>query len=430
MNMDRQTCLNTLRDSITFQMSLGSKELFHTNFLQWLSIVDWDRFLNLLHFLTGEKEFWWENIVFYVEASHNKGQEKIHPNNGNIEVRREHNNYDLSIYILVGYSKPRNEGEARKKWRPVFILENKVKSMPYQEQLNGYAQKAYDEWEGSHPKGQAKDWATEGITFVLLSLFDEVLFNHSRIQTENNKNIDIKWHLCNYHKLHEAISANFSNVPQSKAKAIIEDYCTFVEALHNLSQTEDWKVDHGDKYYEKIIKPAQEEVQLRISDIREKIHHERMLHILIKKLQTSTILKGRCEHWNKEKEFKDPKGKKHYNTGIVFYETAFSRGSGATQVFIIINDVYRLMIQLQGNQYRRCVILHPIKKNKGKKMERICDGISKIIWNGFKPSCQYGDLFKYDYELIPNWTIEDVLNKLVGDIEKIIDNLDVLKNLK
>lgn len=430
MNMDRQTCLNTLRDSITFQMSLGSKELFHTNFLQWLSIVDWDRFLNLLHFLTGEKEFWWENIVCDVEASHNKGQEKFQPNNGNIEVRREHNNYDLSIYILVGYSKPRNEGEARKKWRPVLILENKVKSMPYQEQLDGYAQKAYDEWERSHPKGKAKDWVKEGITFVLLSLFDEVNFNQSRIQTGSNKNIDIAWYLCNYQKLHEAISANFNSVRQPMVKDIINGYCTFIEALHNLSQSDDWEVDSGDKYHDKMIKPAEEEVHLRIADIREKIHHERMLKILIDKLQTSTILKGRCEHWNKEKEFKDPKGKKHYNTGIVFYETAFSRGSGATQVFVIINDVYRLMIQLQGNQYRRCVILHPIKKNKDKKMERICDGLSKIIWNGFKPSCQYGDLFKYDYELIPNWTIEDVLNKLVGDIEKIIDNLDDLKKLR
>lgn len=428
--MDKKECIQTLHNSITFQMSLGSKELFHTNFLQWLSNVDWNRFLSLLHSLTGENEFWWEKQICNVEAIPGNGPKPFHPDNGNIEVRREHNNYDLSIYILVGYSKPRNEGEARKKWRPVLILENKVKSMPYQEQLDGYAQKAYDEWEGSHPKGQAKDWATEGITFVLLSLFDEVLFNHSRIQTENNKNINIKWHLCNYLKLSKAISANFNSVRQPMVKDIINDYCTFIEALHNLSQSGDWKVGSGDKYHDKMIKPAEEEVQLRIADIREKIHHERMLKILIDKLQTSTILKGRCEHWNKEKEFKDPKGKKHYNTGIVFYETAFSRGSGATQVFVTINDVYRLMIQLQGNQYRRCVILHPIKKNKGKKMERICDGLSKIIWNGFKPSCQYGDLFKYDYGPIPNGTIENVLNMLVGDIEKIIDNLDNLKNLR
>lgn len=426
--MDKKECIQTLHNSITFQMSLGSKELFHTNFLQWLSIVDWNRFLSLLHSLTGENEFWWEKQICNVEAIPGNGPKPFHPDNENIEVRREHNNYDLSIYILVGYSKPRNEGEARKKWRPVLILENKVKSMPYQEQLDGYAQKAYDEWEGSHPKGQAKDWATEGITFVLLSLFDEVNFNPSHITTISGGNISVTWTKRNYSEVSSCIHDSFKGLT-GRGTCIIDDYCTFLKALHNLSQSDDWNVSSKDNYYDKMIKPAEEEVHLRIADIREKIHHERMLKILIDKLQTSTILKGRCEHWNKEKEFKGPKGKKHYNTGVVFYETDFSRGRGATQVFVIVNDVYRLMIQLQNNQYRRCVILHPTEEDIDNKFKRICDGLNKI-WSGYARGKSFGKFFNYQYITITDKTVNDILDDVVCDLKAIFSNMEHLKNLR
>ena len=102
--------LKTLQDSTMFHMSLGSKELFHSNFLHWISIVNWNAFLNIMHGLTDVEKFWWED--------------KYCPDKNNLEVRRESQNFDLSIYILI------EEKEEKQKWIPVLVLENKVKSIP------------------------------------------------------------------------------------------------------------------------------------------------------------------------------------------------------------------------------------------------------------------------------------------------------------
>lgn len=410
--MSRQQCLNTLRNSITFQMSLGSKELFHTNFLEWLSIINWDCFLNVLHSLVGVNCFWWEKTY--------------RPSNNNIEVRREYHHYDLSIYILVENTKPHNGNLPNPKWRPVFILENKVKSIPYQFQLDNYARKAFDEWEQSYPKKQQIDsWTQKGITFVLLTLIDQISINSTPICSKRIGNVTAKWNECNYQNLSNAVSSEFSKL-NGKEKNIIDDYCTYICALHDLSQTSEWGVNLNDMYQCKIINTLPEEKKLRIADIVEKVHHERMLKILEHKLQQSANLKGNCEHWNKEKEFKG----KHYNTGIAFYETAFSHGTGVTQVTIIVNDVYRLMIQLQGSQYRRCVILHSYKRGIGNRMKRVCDGLN-LIWKDYNPQNKYGNLFKYQHELITAQdTVEDILNKMVQDLDNIYTNWANLKNLR
>lgn len=432
-NMIREDCLKALRDSITFQMSLGSKELFHTNFLEWLSVIDWDCFLKVMHKLAGTGEndsFWWvkENCPIEVVGINDRS---FHPENGNIIIRREYNHYDLSIYILAGYTNPRKDGVPKPKWRPVLILENKVKSMPYQEQLNQYAQKAFGEWEQSYPKKKPIDsWEEKGVTFVLLTLFDETSFIQSKVGSNGQCKHDITWHKSNYQTLSDAISDAFKGLSSNpKAQVIIDDYCIFSKALHDLSKTVRWLVFGTDSYLDKIIKAEPEETLLRIADIREKVHHERMLRILVDKLEQSETLKGKHEHWNKEKEFKDPKGEKSYNTGIVFYETAFSRGTGATQVFVIINDDYRLMIQLQNNQYRRCLILHPTEEDIDNKFKRICDGLNKI-WSGYARGKSFGKFFNYQYDPITNETVNDILDKVVSDLEAIFSNIVHLKNLR
>jgi hypothetical protein len=52
--------LNRLEHSSMFHLSLGSKELFHSNFLYWLSIVDRDAFLSVMHGLAKVEKFLWE----------------------------------------------------------------------------------------------------------------------------------------------------------------------------------------------------------------------------------------------------------------------------------------------------------------------------------------------------------------------------------
>lgn len=421
---NREKCLKTLRDSFTFQMSLGSKELFHTNFLQWLSFIDWDKFLEVLHVLSGINEFWWEKQNCSIETVAGASPMKFCPKNENIEVRREYHNYDLSIYILVGFSNPRKKKNVpQKKWRPVLILENKVKSMPYQEQLDGYARKIYNEWESSFPARDRTlhDWNSHGVTALLLTLFDGICINSSDIGDSSS----LKWEVKNYGDLSKIVGEKFQQI-NGKEKEVIDDYRSFIENLHCLSQTAEWMINESDIYYDIIKNCSNEEVKLRIADLREKVLYERMLNILVCKFQKSSVLNNNNEHWSKDNEYTDDKNKR-FKTGIVFYETAFSHGTGAIQAQIIINNTYRLMIQLQGAQYRKCVILH--KRDKA-KMDSICKQLSLSIWKDYKTTNSFGDSHVYNHFDFKNKeTVGDVLNKFIIDLETIINNKDKLVKL-
>jgi hypothetical protein len=410
-------------------MSLGSKELFHSNFLHWLSVIDWDRFIEVLHKLAGlngDEKFWWEGQICNVgvdEIEEGTPQD-FHPEYNNIEVRREYNHYDLSIYILTGYSKPRKNSESQKKWCPVFILENKVKSMPYQSQLDGYTEKVVNEWKANvepnhRKKNIAKLWKDKPVTFVLLSLFSEVEINNSKI--EDNQIGSIKWEKNDYHNL-SRILESFPSKTDDLTNKVIEDYCKFISALHGLSESDDWKVVGSDNYHSKILQCGNEEKNLRIADLLEKVRHERMLKLLEEKLKDK--FPNECKHWNKDEE---------YNTGVIFYRTSFSRGTGITEVVIIINEGYRLMIQLQNCQYRKCLILHPKDKESEEELEnrreRIRERLSESLWERFNPSKSFGKYFKYEYETIDQEKTTDyILDKVVEDIKNIRQNFEKLKD--
>ena len=438
-SMNREQCLQQLRESFTFQMSLGSKELFHSNFLQWLSVIYWDGFLTVLHELSGVQEFWWEykenkNVKCNVGVNGiNEGNPMpFHPDNENVEVRRECNDYDLSVYILTGYTKPRKGNDPQKKWCPVFVLENKVKSMPYQYQLDGYANKAFKEWKvGKKKKELSRLWEKNPVSFVLLTLFDEVTIDKSQI---DDSDIKVTWKKCNYNYLSDILEKIFTNKEEDLTNKVIGDYCKFIKALHGLSQSDDWKVNSTMDYQNQMLRGGEAEKKLRIADLREKVHHERLLKLLEGKL--NDVFPSQCEHWDKKKEYHLDKGKTTYNIGKVFYNTSFSRGLGITEVFVIINESYRLMIQLQGNQYRKCLITHSIpgetEKQLYNRQDRIRESLSKSIWCGYtktKP-LSFGKHFKYNSEQIGQERVIEILNKVEADIKSIMSNMNNLKKLK
>ena len=101
--MDIKDAFTTLRSNMLFQVSLGSKELFHSNFLAWL----FDTYKALAHELF--LPFMDSSFEFLSEGSF---------------VDREKGNTDLRL----NYANNRH-----------VIIENKVKSMPYEEQLEKYA---------------------------------------------------------------------------------------------------------------------------------------------------------------------------------------------------------------------------------------------------------------------------------------------------
>ena len=102
MQTSIQTEISDLRQSPLFNLSLGSKELFHSNFLAWL-------------------------FESYPRESGAMLARFLENGNGDVSikcVKREEEHLDLSIYF--------NNGQE-------LVIENKVKSLPYIAQLQAYS---------------------------------------------------------------------------------------------------------------------------------------------------------------------------------------------------------------------------------------------------------------------------------------------------
>ena len=97
-----QNPINKLKKSPIFNLSLSSKELFHSNFLSWLAESYNEEFGNI--------------FIKYL---------KEEPSDSRIEdIKREKKNIDLSFKYSNGQE---------------LLIENKIKSIPYAEQLIKYS---------------------------------------------------------------------------------------------------------------------------------------------------------------------------------------------------------------------------------------------------------------------------------------------------
>ena len=412
INTNYGTYTQLLRESTMFHMSLGSKELFHSNFLHWISTVNWNAFLNILHGLTGIKKFWWED--------------QFCPNSQNIEVRREFHHFDLSIYILdperhvndtsmdsciadQGTDDYRfsEKGRTVQKWIPVLILENKMKSLPYREQLVEYTNKAFNEWRsGSLIKKDIKDiknkpdsysdWSTQhGITFILLSLMDTRIGKgttedytvsqklvYKRKSNKESLDFSFNWKHVTYRDLLAFLpkpeDTTFSNYKLDNL--VIQDYSRFLDSLCSLAnscwkinpqksfrlQISPWekKSDKGNlkanEYKEKIIE-LEEYKDLRIHDIHEKIQYDQLLVLLESKLLNTGCKYARFDSRTNENRFEE---------GVrVFTKSDYAHGVGIfeAQVYLFKNTnltekYLKLIIQVQGERYCHMLICDNIAK--------------------------------------------------------------------
>lgn len=346
------TSIDALKNSSMFHMSLGSKELFHSNFLHWLSIVDTKAFLYTMRALAGLKEkdiFWWENEEF--------------------KICREYNHYDLSIYIKAMERTKRKDktvsgndnGQKEDVWIPVLILENKMKSLPYQDQLDGYLGKAFEEWHKVYKK--IDDWQAKGITFILLSLIPPLGINESTHPCSEKRNtkreVKSKWIINDYNKLQEVLLRCGFKGKGKYDKALLNDYCTFVSNLYKIAAN-DWTVNETDLYLSKVcpkkldsskieyVNNKQLE-ELRIADIKEKICYDQLLNLLLGKLkkhkiETTRVTKGSFSDEN--------------NIGKFLCRTNYFHNVGLFEVIFMLDNKkgkddnpFFLTIQIQGNYY-------------------------------------------------------------------------------
>lgn len=401
-----------LKTSPMFNLSLSSKELFHSNFLYWLYIAkdNKEAFCSLLNVIGITTDNWGNDWV----------------------VKREYLNFDLCVI-----------GSNDKKEILLAVIENKVKSIPTAEQLAKYNEKIKNKFESD-----------DKIPKILLSL------------TESDVEVD-GWSYVSYKRICEKLlESSFLSAFDDYEKRLITDYAKFVQSLIIL--TEEWKSDAEDEsniflldYKERECKNEEEshddtiptnKIYSKNPDKYRKAQELR-IHDLYGKYRT-TILKGILE---KKLE------KVKVDTSKFTAQIAYTNSQPILEVVIkgIGEDKTdgkepeTFFISIQGKQYRHAI--NARDKGASTKEGRIEESIKRCkdnngAWHWFmnpnrcpkedsdwfpnglaksgqrKEICSFagrnGVNYIYQYKKIPlNATVEDILKIMVADVKKVEEKL-------
>ncbi len=223
--------INKLQKSPLFNLSLSSKELFHSNFLYWVG-------------KNYKKEFGELFSKYLIEV----------PAEKSVEVKREKDHIDLRLYYTNGQE---------------ILIENKVKSIPYYGQLEKYSEK--------HCTNK---------NYILLSLTQPSFF-------ENNNSIKINeslWHYLSYSDLQVMLNLLSLSITDEYHQKIIDDYCIFISGLIELNEYCDIKEgDLFDFHSIKTNKLYQDLIDLRLHDFYLKKKYELLSYQVFLKIKERGI---------------------------------------------------------------------------------------------------------------------------------------------
>lgn len=244
--------LSALKDNAVFQLSMTSKELFHSNFLYWLGTTKSLRpfFKAVINDMCGNKQMDW--------------------NNDQILVLREHKNLDFCICKDAG----KNKAGKQKIGDILFVLENKFKSIATMNQLNRYAEKCQEQ-EGRH------------IAFILLSLAEEF------IERGNIERGGV-WGIISYQKYADLLRTHLklvSSTDKDFNKLLIENYIDFIDTFSkelNEELANNVKDLENAKWESIIGHPIFDD--LRCCDIWQKVMMHKMAQILASKLEEKYVI--------------------------------------------------------------------------------------------------------------------------------------------
>lgn len=370
---------DSLNKNPMFRLSLGSKELFHSNFLEFL----WEQ--NPTAFLEMLKE------IVTKEKDKNQLQdliEKIDKNKEYLKLAREKEHFDICIF--------HNEGN---KIVYDIIIENKVKSIPYKKQLDGYVDKITQ-------KKQTP-------IYVLLSLAKNFVLK---------KEISESWNVVDYKALESAIESQY------KDKSIyITDYCSLIKSL---SELEDILAQNHDVQYSQTYNSLKE---VRLHDL----YLKQMGSIFIGEL--AEMIENRIS-----KELIDFGDEDRNNDQNRLFLSSTMNNGKSTITASILKDQSFYTIQIEGDQYRHMynsvgIAAKSRKPNSekidAKKLERKLKRI-KYVLNFLKQEdqfktkiqnvinknyCRYGNDVVYRYKKYSDDM--NLLNIMADDVTNIYDVL-------
>ena len=391
--------LNELSEMAIFKMSLGSKELFHSNFLEFLWDKDNDAFKKTISKLCSSFN-WQENLEY--------------------KFGREKNHFDICIYHEEKKAKKRNKSDDEEySVKEVYdlIIENKVKSIPYKSQLEEY-------------KGKLVN--ADNAKYMLLSLMENF--------EDKSVIYDSGWEIVHYDSLRDAIREYYR-----EDCIYISDYCKFIDKLHELQLC---IVPKDPVYLEQELYPCYDEYKkYRLHDLYIKLRGLKFLEFLKRKLEEKSIA---CQvvkdGGNKLRDdYKEGSGVVAHLNWNVF------RAVGQIAAFIYKGDEEIYEIVIQGDQYRHG-INYKNKKNNGNGFESLDNDkeqSQKQIWGKEtekenrenrkfitsepypegkkKQYCGYGTDYIYRYNKLKEMDcaviIQSLLEYMANDIEKVVNSL-------
>ena len=302
--MDQKNFIKTLQDNVAFQLSLTSKELFHSNFLAWLA-EDKDTigvFKELLQNCFGAEGFDFKQY--------------------DMTVKREYMNFDFCICDNKDSNKVR------------FVLENKFKSLPYKEQLEEYQEKVETSNKDSEP-----------VHYCLLSL------------TQGYKDFG-DWKVVTYEEYAEALrKANESKNNNLFKKELINTYCNFIKTFsdhikESLKEVCDKGIVNPDAKWD-VLTSHQEFCEIRCNDVWQKIVMQHCAKILANKIKDVFGVEAAMAH--SDKDIWQKKGTE--NQGKFFTMVNYFHGEAFLELKYLLPGKGILAFQQQGNHPLRIGIL-------------------------------------------------------------------------
>lgn len=458
-----------LKKNPIFQLSLASKELFHTNFLYWLATTEELRpiFCKIINNMLGDDSLFTEkNDEWKIGDVSFKDE--------NFVVLREYNNFDLCICKVKDSSetsgedgksatvnsqdsKDINEIDKDRAGEIILVLENKFKSICSKDQLDRYNEKILEynlkyykdriytslginscqEKKAEQIKDSLKNEKMPKL--ILLSLTKEFVEKDS-IKKLNEKEVQItskitykfsglNWHLANYEELANSLKDN--TIQDAFTSQLINKYASFIDCFSKgLNRKLDEIKNEPDWVY--IYEPCEFDA-IRCRDIWQK----NIMHKYAQELAKKILEKNKsCEidFDSSDSHTFDKDEKKKYKK--IYIGVYFSHGNAALEIKCRISENMMYCIQQQGKTGEGIVIFQDeknspddIKKSKKKENEEQWKKNVKsflgqkgivIVKEQDIHSYQSNNGFYYQIKNIDsvNETLEYMVNKVISYINK------------
>lgn len=443
---------DALRNSPMFQLSLSSKELFHSNLLAWLAEAPdtRDLFVEVLKLFRLEEE----RAKVLADGIRN----------GTYMVLREYKNFDFCICEKLRNWKEDSE-EEYVPGRVVLVLENKFKSIPYKAQLEGYAETVRSlNREGMINKVKSEIYQKTG-KFInannkaLKNVQDSTLDCHFVLLTLSKDVCGLsvgengmfgKWHVVSYQEYAKILLADKT---KHFKHDIIRDYAGYVDKFcEYVAKNLEVKTD---KPWNKVLCPNKELLSIRMDDIWQKLIANLILSELRQKGRTEQLVEEDSEYvvGIKAEDFLE-----NYQKGDVLVGAGYSRGTALIEIKIHLgsdkNDPWSYGVQIQNGLYKRFLESYNDIVVKGSDTDRvdyykgkltelaslnlfrydngnwldggklcrdICPGADKIGKAGMKGFGGYGTTFLAQWKKINDTaTVDDVLLQIIEDCKKVM----------